>query len=89
VTSSDDPKSTTVNSPEKTFKVRLVVHTSSREEFRLDLGEMKESEKEKLTGMVNGGFVIGPSKDWILGVADGREYHFNTDHVVLVVVELS
>jgi hypothetical protein len=89
VTSSDDPKSTTVNSPEKTFKVRLTVHTSSREEFRLDLGSMKESEREKLTAMVNGAFVIAPSKGWILKTEDGREYHFNSDHVVLVAIELS
>lgn len=89
MTSSDTPESTTVDSPEETHKVRLIIHTTSREEFRLDLGTMKVSEREKLTNLINSGFVIGPSKDWILGASDGREYHFNTDHVVLVVVELS
>jgi hypothetical protein len=89
VTSNDETLPSTQDSEERTLRVRLTVHTSSREEFRLDLGSMKESEREKLTAMVNGAFVIAPSKGWILKAEDGREYHFNSDHVVLVAIELS
>lgn len=70
-------------------KARLTVHTDSREEFRLDVGEMKASQLETLNQLVANAFVMGPSKDWSIRVADGRDFHFNSDHVVLVIIEVS
>lgn len=68
---------------------KLTVHTSSREIFRLDLGQMKQDQIENLNGLVASAFVVGPSKNLAIRDAQEKDWHFNSEHIVCVEIEVS
>ena len=75
--------------PPPKFKVILQVHTVSREEFKLTLGDLTRDEITSVNNTVqNGLLAMQPSKDFTIVDDKGVAYHFNCDHIVCVEVHV-
>jgi hypothetical protein len=65
--------------------ITMVVHTSSREEFRINMGEVNDDELIKVREIINQAFASSQLyKSWGLIDNTGIEYKFNTDHIVAI-----
>lgn len=72
------------------YPLILVVHTTSREEFKLDLGvadtEAVVSLRENISSSLF--FTVKANNSWPITDSRGVDYIFNTEHVVAVEVRL-
>jgi hypothetical protein len=75
---------------EPTISVRLSIHTSDREVFRIDLGDRTEAQiaeiNEACTRGLNNQVLV---HDWIITDTKNKTHHFNVGHIVCIVVEES
>lgn len=72
-----------------TASLTLIVHTLSREDFKVDIGKVNGDQLAEINESISTAIArMTPSKQWSLTGTDGIAHHFNTEHIVCIEARL-